>query len=122
MSTESRTRALTRSLIDLARRSLAGCAGRVGVVSAVIIAVFLAALFAGGLAVADVARNDSVSVRIPFVDGGSGTGDDSSQAHDEPDENEGSEEKVDAEGPAADEKELDERENERGDSEREGEG
>ena len=122
MSTEPRTRALTSSLVDLVRRPVAGCAGRVGVVPAVIIAFVLAALLVGGLALADIARDDSSSVRIPFVDGGSGAGDDSSDADDEPDENEASEEKVDAEGPAADEKEPEERENERADEEREGEG
>ncbi len=86
-----RTRSVTSSLVADLHRSVAGCAGGVGVVPAVIIACVLAVVLLGGLAAAGVARDGSGGVRIPFVDrGGSEADDDTSRANDEPDENEAS--------------------------------
>jgi hypothetical protein len=89
-----------------------------------IIAFVLAVLFVGGLAAVELTRDGSGSVGIPFVDrgGSDANNDDSSGAHDEPDENEASEARADEEKRASDENEADERENERADDEREGEG
>lgn len=123
MSMKPRTKAVVSSLVDVVQRSVAGGAGGVGVVPAVIIACVLAALLIGGLAVANLTRRGSDTVRIPFVDrGGSEGNDDSSRANDELDENEASEGNAEAETPAADEKEPDERDDERANEERDGEG
>ncbi len=111
-----RTRSVTRSLVADLHRSVAGCAGGVGVVPAVIIACVLAVVLLGGLAAAGVARDGSGGVRIPFVDrGGSEADDDTSRANDEPDENESAEHARAGENePAESEREREPDENERG--------
>ena len=89
MHAKRRTRVISSPLVGRLQRPAAGCAGRVGVIPAVVIALVLASLLIGGLAVVDLTRDGSGSIELPFVDRGPhANNDESSGANDEPDENE----------------------------------